>query len=514
MAAILPNMNIVALFAIPVFGMLVFLYHRALSSESKCSIPGPSLWEYFPGGLMYPLISDLTQTTKTLYAAAKRYGGTFQVWMGPSRVIITADPRDVVQVLTNGYDFPRADFVRTVHSMLGPRGLVTMLSSEHTYARKVLTDGFSYADIPTFEKKMNEVVAGLCASLQATVDAARPEKSSDVVDISKQFALTTFQAICNIAFDGGIHRNDVHQITLSLDSFLDELMTEYICFRWRNISEIFGTRKRLHMHQARLVETCRGFIEKRRTESADQKAARPRDLFDSIIDLSNGDETLVLSMMKEFALAGHSSTSQALAWAIYEICCKPEVEKEIVRELRENLGHQTLDQPISSEDVSRLTYMNKVWKETLRKHASALTTTKQAQKAMTLKGSGYHIPKGALVITFTAWSQMDPRVWKNPLEFRPERFGHGSDRSEADRVRSGTFIPFSIGPLACPGKFFVNYEGPLILAELFRRFTFDLATKESDVVSISTFVEMARSPSKTGGKLDSGVQVRIRQRDY
>lgn len=461
---------------------------------------------------MYPMISDLGNATRTLFEAATKYGGTFQIRKGSSRVIVPAGPGDIVDVLHNGYDFPRADFVNKIHCALAPNGLVTMSPESHKHARKFLAERFSNAHLHKFEEKMNEAVAGLCDYLQAAVDEAQPEKMSGVVDISRPLNLTTFQAMCNIGFDASLYRENLDKMAASLEQFLLELMTEYAFHDLRNLFEAFGTRKKLFELHEILAETCKGFLQKRRTESKETKEKRPSDLLDAIIDLSDGDDEVLLSVMKEFALASFGSSGQAIAWTIYEVCCNRRVEKELIKELREHFGDRSLDQPILTKEVSELAYVNKIWKEVLRKHASAITTTKQAQKSMTLKGSGYHVPKGALIVTFTAWAQMNPHFWKEPEEFRPERFGHGLDRSEAERAQSGAYVPFAAGPYSCPGRHLANYEGPLIIAELFRRFTFELATDMVEVVSKTSFVEMPRSPSVPGGKLDRGLQVRVGHR--
>lgn len=65
-----------------------------------------------------------------------------------------------------------------------------------------------------------------------------------------------------------------------------------------------------------------------------------------------------------------------------------------------------------------------------------------------VKIGGYDIPKGATV-SVNVWAlARDPAVWKNPLEFRPERF------FEMDVDMKGTdyrLLPFGSGRRICPG---------------------------------------------------------------
>ena len=54
--------------------------------------------------------------------------------------------------------------------------------------------------------------------------------------------------------------------------------------------------------------------------------------------------------------------------------------------------------------------------------------------------------------------------------FDPDRFA--PEREAA--IRTGTYIPFGTGPRVCAGAAFATTEAILILAELFRRWDFDV----------------------------------------
>ena len=58
------------------------------------------------------------------------------------------------------------------------------------------------------------------------------------------------------------------------------------------------------------------------------------------------------------------------------------------------------------------------------------------------KFAGYDIPKDSLVFFHLYSALMDPAYWKNPEEFRPERF---LDQDGKLDEKKENFIPFSIG---------------------------------------------------------------------
>lgn len=65
-----------------------------------------------------------------------------------------------------------------------------------------------------------------------------------------------------------------------------------------------------------------------------------------------------------------------------------------------------------------------------------------------------------------SYSHVDPQIWRNPLEFRPERWEEKGKR-EGYCMLPGMYMPYSVSELPCAGRFLAEYEGPLILAEIY-----------------------------------------------
>ena len=62
---------------------------------------------------------------------------------------------------------------------------------------------------------------------------------------------------------------------------------------------------------------------------------------------------------------------------------------------------------------------------------------------------------------------------------RAEEFwpGRWMDEGSAGRVRAGMFAPFGVGQLNCARQFDVDYEGTVVVAEIWRRFRVKLARR-------------------------------------
>lgn len=63
-------------------------------------------------------------------------------------------------------------------------------------------------------------------------------------------------------------------------------------------------------------------------------------------------------------------------------------------------------------------------------------------------GSDVILDKGTRVVGSILGIHRDPRFYKNPLEYDPDRF---SEERKLE-IKPGTYIPWGLGPKACIGK--------------------------------------------------------------
>ena len=92
---------------------------------------------------------------------------------------------------------------------------------------------------------------------------------------------------------------------------------------------------------------------------------------------------------------------------------------------------------------------------------------------------------------------MNPKVWKNPEIFQPERFEEANIKNMKNFRCS--FLPFSIGNRDCIGKYFALTEAKLILTKMILNFKFEFKNgfKESDlVVDLNTISKPKELPLK------------------
>jgi cytochrome P450 len=162
-------------------------------------------------------------------------------------------------------------------------------------------------------------------------------------------------------------------------------------------------------------------------------------------------------------VAGHETTATALTWAFYLLSRHPDAWSKLTAEAN------ALGPAPDFRDPARLSYAVKVFKETMRLYPPVYLLGRQSREALSL--AGCEIPRHTIVLVspYTVHRRAD--VYPDPERFDPERF---SPDLEAARPRS-SYLPFGAGPRVCIGNHFALMEGPIILAALARRLSFDIA---------------------------------------
>ncbi len=217
-----------------------------------------------------------------------------------------------------------------------------------------------------------------------------------------------------------------------------------------------------------LDERVGRMIEERRASGAARQdllsrllAARDDDDGATMNDKQVRDEVLTLFV------AGHETTASALAWALYELSRHPDVYAAAEAEADALGGAPT------SEDLSRLPLLLRIFKEALRLYPPVYFFGRTAREATTL--GGYDVPRHAMVLVLPYAVHHRAAHFPEPERFVPERF---LPAAEAGRHRLA-WIPFGAGPRVCIGNQFALMEGQLVLAAMLRRFRFSAAADDT-----------------------------------
>lgn len=144
--------------------------------------------------------------------------------------------------------------------------------------------------------------------------------------------------------------------------------------------------------------------------------------------------------------AAIETTLWSMEWGIAELVNHQEIQSKVRAELDAVLGPGV---QITEPDTTRLPYLQAVVKETLRLRM-AIPLLVPHMNLHDAKLGGYDIPAESKILVNAWWLANDPANWKNPEEFRPERFFEEEKHTEANG-NDFKFLPFGVGRRSCPG---------------------------------------------------------------
>lgn len=192
---------------------------------------------------------------------------------------------------------------------------------------------------------------------------------------------------------------------------------------------------------------------------------------DTLLDLWLPDEGRKLNQQEmvtlcsEFLIGGTDTTSTALQWIMANLVKHQDIQAKLVSEID---GVVRSGEEIREEDLVRMPYLKSVVLEGLRLHPPGHFVLPHAVMEDFML-DGYLIPKNGTVNFMVAEMGRDPKVWENPMEFRPERFlSNGGEIFDITGSREIKMMPFGAGRRICPGFGLALLHLEYFLANLIR----------------------------------------------
>jgi cytochrome P450 len=204
-----------------------------------------------------------------------------------------------------------------------------------------------------------------------------------------------------------------------------------------------------------------GLIERRRAEGAGgddllSRLVRAHDDEGSMTALQVRDEAITLF------LAGHETTSNALSWAWLLLARDPDSSER----LRAESEGVDIGDDATTTILERLPFATAVLNESMRRYPPAWAIARRAVEPH--RAAGFELPAGAVTIVSPWLLHHDPRWWKEPDAFVPDRWLE----PDPDRPRAA-FLPFGAGPRMCVGEPFARLEALVLLARIARGWRFE-----------------------------------------
>jgi enediyne biosynthesis protein E7 len=176
-------------------------------------------------------------------------------------------------------------------------------------------------------------------------------------------------------------------------------------------------------------------------------------------DLQNSAQGAMLNRLdkgeiRSMLLAGHETTTSALAWTLYLMAKHSDVVRQHGMECCENL-----------------------MMESLRLYPPVWLLPREATSDDVL--GGYQIPEGVSVLISPYVLHRDPRLWPEPQRFRLDRFRKWGTLDDG-------YIPFGIGPFSCIGRHIAVTVLRSVIRLCLERYVIRLASDDPSPVAALT----------------------------
>lgn len=184
-------------------------------------------------------------------------------------------------------------------------------------------------------------------------------------------------------------------------------------------------------------------------------------------------------------LAGVDNPSNNIEWTLAEMLNEPELLQKAVEEIDRVVGKKRW---VQESDIPQLNYVKACAREGYRLHPVApFNIIHVSRQDVTV--AGYFIPKGSHLLLSRYGLGRNPRVWKEPLKFKPDRHltkeEDGSSINDDQVVELAEpelrFISFSTGRRGCMGIALGSAMTMMPLARLLQGFSWSLPPKQEKI---------------------------------
>ncbi|KAK7273188.1 hypothetical protein RIF29_14236 [Crotalaria pallida] len=402
--------------------------------------PGPP---YLPViGNLHPLKHPLH---RTFYALSQKYDQIFSLVFGSRLVVVVSSPSLVQECFTKndiilsnrpkfllgkyfGYNYAAVGFAPYGDHWRNLRRIISL---------EVLS---SHRLNSTLEIRMDEIMRLIQKLAKDSCN------NFTKVELKSKFLEMTFNTMMRILAGKRYFGDDLDASEIEEARQFREIIKEMVMFAGdfeptlRSITWFdFVAQKSLK----RIGERLDAFVQRLVDEHRNGKQ-NTNSMTDHLLTLQQSQpeyytDQVIKSLILDLLSAGTDTSAITLEWAMSNLLNHPEIMKKARKELDSLTGQDRL---LDESDISNLLYLQNIVNETLRLHPAAPLLVPRLYSEECTIGE-YKVPKDATLFV-NAWAiHRDPKLWDDPMLFKPERF---EKEGEVKKLLS-----FGLGRRACPG---------------------------------------------------------------
>nr|WET52745.1 cytochrome P450 76AH62 [Callicarpa americana] len=453
-----------------------FLFFRSGLRQRKAA-PGP-----YP----FPIVGNMFQLGQkpheSLAKLSNTYGPLMSIHLGSLYIVVVSSPEMAREILQKyGQVFSGRTIAQALHARNHDKISMVLLPTggEWRNLRKICKEQmFSNHSLEASEGIRQEKLQQLLDFVQKCCDSRR------AVDIREAAFITTLNLMSATLLSTQATEFDSN-VTQEFREIFEGLIT---IVGDPNFADYFailkpfdpqGLKRRADFYFGKLLAKIQGYLNERlESRRTSPDSPKKNDFLETLVDISLGSEYKLTSddithLILDLFVGGSDTNTTSIEWIMSELILNPDKLAKVKNELKSVVGE---NKHVQESDMPRLPYLQAVIKEVLRYHPPApLLLPRKAECDQEV--NGYLIPKGTQILV-NVWAMgRDPRIWKNPESFEPERF---LDQKIDFKGQDYELLPFGSGRRICPGIPLANRILHMTTATLVHNFDWKIEEGAAD----------------------------------
>ncbi|KAI8523421.1 hypothetical protein RHMOL_Rhmol13G0072000 [Rhododendron molle] len=414
-----------------------------------------------PGPIPVPVFGNWLQVGddlnhRNLTELAKKFGQILLLRMGQRNLVVVSSPNLAKDVLhTQGVEFGSRtrNVVFDIFTGKGQDMVFTVYGEHWRKMRRIMT-------VPFFTNKVvQQNRFGWEDEAGRVVEDVRknPEAATNGMVLRRRLQLMMYNNMYRIMFDRRFESEE-DPLFVKLKALNGERsrLAQSFEYNYGDFIPVLRPFLRGYLKVCKDVKERRlklfkdYFVdERKKLGSGKSMDSNGKCAMDHILDAQNKgeiNEDNVLYIVENINVAAIETTLWSIEWGVAELVNHPHIQNKLRNELDSVLGAGV---QITEPDIEKLPYLQAVVKETLRLRM-AIPLLVPHMNLHDAKLGGYDIPAESKILVNAWWLANNPDNWKNPEEFRPERFFEEESKVEANG-NDFRYLPFGVGRRSCPG---------------------------------------------------------------
>ncbi len=400
----------------------------------------------------------------------QKYGDTIYIKLQQKDVYILSNPDYIEQIFTRDFKLFSKTRAAELRPFLG-NGLLLNEGDSHRQHRKIIQPLFLPKSIKSYSDIMVDNIRHISDNWQ----------DNSTIDVLQEMTMLAMGVMTESLF--GINFRDKDTFSKVSDSFTNIL---------ESFTQVHQPIENILVENSTNTDEDNKKQKNKFQDSLDYLNQKIYTLIDHIKKTNPEKPNLISHLMKAkdpdsgevglpekqirdeimiFLFAAHDTTSTALTWSLAYSATNQMIQDKLHKELDSVLEGGRLP---TGDDLPKLEYAEKIFKETLRIRPSVWALSRLTNEEYTM--GEYVIPSNSVIFMSQYAMHNSPKYYVDPDIFNPERW----TKEFLFKLPRFAYFPFGGGIRSCIGETFAVQEGILALATIFQRWKI-LPTEEAGI---------------------------------